>query len=68
MNVARKTNGFYLVNILPWLRFLPSWFPGTEFQKVAEEGRNIGKVMRDKPFEMTKGNTVSSISVSSMSL
>jgi hypothetical protein len=26
--------GSYMVDVLPWLKYVPSWFPGAGFQKV----------------------------------
>ncbi|EIW87317.1 cytochrome P450 [Coniophora puteana RWD-64-598 SS2] len=31
--------GQWLVEYLPWLRFIPSWFPGATFRRVAEDAR-----------------------------
>ncbi|PVG01722.1 cytochrome P450 [Serendipita vermifera] len=36
---------FWLVDILSILRFVPSWFPGTRFQEIAHESRElVGKI------------------------
>ncbi|KAK0218414.1 cytochrome P450 [Armillaria nabsnona] len=33
--------GGYLVDIFPFLRFIPKWFPGAAFQHTAEKGRPL---------------------------
>ncbi|KAF9225799.1 cytochrome P450 [Gyrodon lividus] len=43
----------FLVDILPFLRYLPSWFPGASFHKI-KEGRRALKEMTDKPYETVK--------------
>ena len=50
--------GFYLVNDLPMLQYLPPWLPGMGFLKVAEEGYKVSMDMYKKPYEMFKKNFV----------
>ncbi|KAG8754880.1 hypothetical protein FRC14_004554 [Serendipita sp. 396] len=45
---------FWFVNILPFLRYIPSWFPGAHFQKVAKRGSSLTTRVRFWPFEMVK--------------
>jgi hypothetical protein len=45
--LAEETRGFrqaiqpgrFLVDVFPWLRFVPEWFPGTGWKKTAREWR-----------------------------
>nr|ANC28043.1 cytochrome P450 [Polyporus umbellatus] len=40
--------GRYLVEAIPWLRFLPSWFPGVKFKKfAADANRDMGAMVED---------------------
>ena len=59
MKAFVDAQGFYLVNDLPWLQYLPSWLPGMGFLKVVEEGYRRSMEMYRKPYEMFKKNYVS---------
>ena len=48
----------WLVNLFPSLRYLPSWFPGTGFKKVADEGYKASMAMYNDPYEMAKKKMV----------
>ncbi|KAJ7281096.1 hypothetical protein C8J57DRAFT_1005331, partial [Mycena rebaudengoi] len=37
----------YLVDVFPTLKYVPMWFPGTEFQRKAEEWRKRARAMVD---------------------
>lgn len=57
--------GEFPVDIFPILQYVPSWFPGVQFKKLAEEWRPIGKDLFNKPFDFVKdqirqGNTTDS--------
>jgi len=56
MNMIKKIimPGAFLVDIMPWLRYIPAWFPGAGFQKVAEEGRKLSNDLRSRPYEAAK--------------
>ncbi|KAJ7578073.1 cytochrome P450 [Mycena floridula] len=45
--------GSYIVNAIPAMRHLPSWF---EFHKFAKKTRDLVDAMRDKPLEFVKRN------------
>ena len=57
-NVA-TAEGFFLVNLIPWLQNLPTWLPGTGFKKLSQRGREIGMEMRNKSYDMVKQSIVS---------
>ncbi|KLO06514.1 CyP450 monooxygenase [Schizopora paradoxa] len=46
--------GRFLVDIIPWLKYVPSWFPGAEFKKIARRGRKLSHDMRYVPYEDSK--------------
>ncbi|PVF96182.1 cytochrome P450 [Serendipita vermifera] len=37
---------FWLVNFFPSLQYLPTWFPGTTFHRVGQEGTRLAKRLR----------------------
>ena len=43
--------GRYLVHPLPWLRFVPAWFPGAKFQREFAEWKPQVAAARDLPWE-----------------
>ncbi|KAI0360492.1 CyP450 monooxygenase [Trametes cingulata] len=45
--------GKYLVELFPILRILPSWLPGTQFQRDAAEAKVVVHRVRDVPWERT---------------
>ncbi|EIW83661.1 CyP450 monooxygenase [Coniophora puteana RWD-64-598 SS2] len=55
------TNSFFpgaaLVNALPFLRHLPSWFPGAGFKRYANICRAMTREMRDAPYDFVKKNS-----------
>lgn len=53
--------GATMMNVLPILRFIPAWFPGAAFQRLAASGRKMAKEMREVPFDMVQKQTVSDI-------
>ena len=60
--------GFYLVNDLPWLQYLPSWLPGMGFLKIAKQGYIDSMNMYKKPYEMFKKRFVCCILSMNLSL
>ncbi|KAJ6561166.1 cytochrome P450, partial [Mycena vulgaris] len=46
--------GGFLVNLIPPLRHLPSWFPGAEFKKTAEAWSETLEQMAERPFQFAK--------------
>ncbi|KAF8953240.1 cytochrome P450 [Flammula alnicola] len=41
--------GAYLVDVIPLLRWIPSWFPGASFQKEGEKWRKLVKEVLESP-------------------
>ncbi|KAF9002123.1 cytochrome P450 [Cyathus striatus] len=52
--VSCGSPGSTLVDLMPFLRFLPSWFPGTYYASKAREFRSAVRKMHEYPFEVTK--------------
>ena len=50
--------GRYLVEALPFLRHLPSWFPCAKFRRDAAEWKKSVEAMRDVPFRAAKDKIV----------
>ncbi|KAF9480959.1 cytochrome P450 [Pholiota conissans] len=48
--------GASIVNILPFLRYLPSWFPGAGFHRTAKVGLNTVTRMQDVPYKYVQDN------------
>lgn len=46
--------GLYLVDHIPILKYIPSWFPGAEFKREAERGRKITDKLVYKPYNEVK--------------
>ena len=53
------TPGKYLVDTLPWLKYVPAWVPGASFQAVAQEGKKVIAASFSIPFEAVKAAMVS---------
>lgn len=56
--------GKYLVNDLPWLKYVPAWLPGTSFHAVAQEGKKHVETAISVPFQEIKAAVVSQRSYS----
>ncbi|KAJ7598144.1 cytochrome P450 [Mycena floridula] len=46
--------GAYMVNQIPILRYLPEWFPGADFKRMARLWRPLFSAMVDLPFNFVK--------------
>ncbi|PYH45575.1 cytochrome P450 [Aspergillus saccharolyticus JOP 1030-1] len=42
--------GTWMVDVLPFLRYLPAWFPGAGFQRTAQRFRKQSEAVADIPF------------------
>ncbi|OCB89189.1 cytochrome P450 [Sanghuangporus baumii] len=54
LHAATEAEGFFLVNALPILKYLPEWFPGAHFLNTAKIGRELSRQMRSRIFAMAK--------------
>ena len=57
--VEALTPGRYLVEYLPFLRFVPGWFPGAGFQKKFAVYRDISRNVKAALLARTKAGMVS---------
>ncbi|PBK93436.1 cytochrome P450 [Armillaria gallica] len=48
------TSGRFLVNLIPSLRYIPDWFPGAEFKRIAKSWASTRSDMVEKPYEYVK--------------
>ncbi|GJE99701.1 cytochrome P450 [Phanerochaete sordida] len=46
--------GTYLVDILPFLKYIPEWFPGAAFQRHAKVWRKSITYIRNAPYDVVK--------------
>ncbi|KAE9383003.1 cytochrome P450 1 [Gymnopus androsaceus JB14] len=56
MGQAFLPGAFPAIERFPWLRFMPSWFPGCEFARVAEQCLRTVKETNDIPFDRAMDN------------
>ena len=56
--VEAAVPGAFLVDLLPILKYVPSWFPGAGFQKKAAHWKELQELMREKPFHHVKDQLV----------
>ncbi|KAJ6460011.1 cytochrome P450, partial [Mycena sanguinolenta] len=50
--------GRFLVDSIPLLKYVPEWFPGAGFKRIAREVRALTQKLRDVPFAETKRRVV----------
>ncbi|KAF7346445.1 O-methylsterigmatocystin oxidoreductase [Mycena sanguinolenta] len=48
--------GRFMVNIFPFLRHVPAWFPGAGFQNYFRDTRRLLLEMKEEPFQYVKQN------------
>ncbi|EIN06160.1 cytochrome P450 [Punctularia strigosozonata HHB-11173 SS5] len=52
--IAAAIPGAFLVDLLPFLRWVPAWFPGAGFQRTARELRKLNADVYTLPYEDVK--------------
>ncbi|KAJ7866373.1 cytochrome P450 [Mycena olivaceomarginata] len=67
MNMISKAviPGEFIVDLLPALKHLPTWFPLTRFHTVGEEGRKMIAELVEKPYQYVKDEMAAGSSVPS---
>jgi hypothetical protein len=60
--------GRFLVEVLPWLRFIPEWCPGTGWKKTAREWRQLGDRMFNSGYEWALEQIVRSLEGTGLAL
>ncbi|PPQ77485.1 LOW QUALITY PROTEIN: hypothetical protein CVT25_011355 [Psilocybe cyanescens] len=58
--------GAATVNAFPFLRHLPSWFPGAGFKRYANESKDLTTAMREVPFAFTEQSVASGTALPSI--
>ncbi|KAH7099912.1 cytochrome P450 [Auriculariales sp. MPI-PUGE-AT-0066] len=58
----------WIVNALPFLRYLPSWLPGMSFKNIATESRILAECSHDEPFNWVKSQIAAGIAQPSFAL
>lgn len=48
----------FYVNIIPWLKYVPTWFPGAGWKRNVHAWRVDKEEMLNKPYEWTKAQMV----------
>jgi hypothetical protein len=64
--VLSGTPGRWLVDVLPFLKYVPSWFPGAGWKRQAAVWREWQDEMRTKPYDVAMAKIVSCFSSSSI--
>ena len=54
--------GAFLVDTVPVLKYVPSWFPGAQFQREAERMRHDLEELYDVPYDFVKEQMVCTVS------
>jgi hypothetical protein len=50
--------GRYLVDTFPAMKYIPSWFPGASWKRMAEFYAELNQLVLTKPFELIKQRMV----------
>ncbi|CAE6385703.1 unnamed protein product [Rhizoctonia solani] len=58
--------GNFYVNMIPWLRHVPDWFPGAGWKQVIKTWRKEKDEVVNMPFDWTKNQTISGTAAHSM--
>ncbi|THU90948.1 cytochrome P450 [Dendrothele bispora CBS 962.96] len=57
--------GSFLVDAIPWLKYVPEWMPGAGFKRKAKEWRKLARRMIEMPFETARKNYEANVPSSS---
>jgi hypothetical protein len=55
---AAAVPGAFLVDTLPFLKYIPEWFPGADFKRKAKGRKKLARAMIEVPFAAAKKNIV----------
>ena len=47
-----------IINVIPFLRHIPPWFPGASTQRFAAKAREVAMAYKTEPFEWVKSRFV----------
>ncbi|CAE6500431.1 unnamed protein product [Rhizoctonia solani] len=51
--------GNFLVNFIPWLKYVPQWFPGAKWKRTIVEWRRLKERVMNEPYEQAKAQIAS---------
>ncbi|KZP19015.1 cytochrome P450 [Athelia psychrophila] len=54
MTLQALVPGRFLVDTIPWLKYVPAWVPGASFQNIARESKAKVRTMCSIPFQQVK--------------
>lgn len=46
MSATGAIPGKFLVDVLPWLKYVPEWVPGASFQRLAREWKEVWRELK----------------------
>ncbi|KAH7334815.1 cytochrome P450 [Rhizoctonia solani] len=58
--------GNFMVNFIPWLKYVPEWVPGTQWKRKLKEWRRLKKKITEGPYNWTKAQIASGSAAPSM--
>ncbi|KAF8678666.1 cytochrome P450 [Rhizoctonia solani] len=56
----------FLVNFIPWLKYIPEWFPGAQWKRNIIQWRHLKKRVINDPYEWAKAQIVSGFAAPSI--
>ncbi|KLO07931.1 CyP450 monooxygenase [Schizopora paradoxa] len=54
VRASAGTADYFFLDLLPWLRHLPEWFPGAKFHTVAREARDLSHIYKNEIYALSK--------------
>lgn len=64
MTLQALVPGRFLVDTIPWLKYVPAWVPGASFQNIARESKAKVRTMCSIPFQQVKRAMVRDLQIS----
>ncbi|KAB5588348.1 O-methylsterigmatocystin oxidoreductase [Ceratobasidium theobromae] len=64
--ISTALAGNFFVNVIPWLEYIPTWFPGAEWKRLANKWRTDKDKMLHTPFNWTKSQMTAGTAPPSM--
>ncbi|CAE6461565.1 unnamed protein product [Rhizoctonia solani] len=58
--------GNFMVNFIPWLKYVPEWVPGTQWKRKLKEWRRLKERVTEGPYNWTKAQIASGSAAPSM--
>jgi len=53
-SIADSAEQYFLLDFFPWLKYVPEWFPYSNFHQVAKEARKLSHAFRHELHDLTK--------------